>query len=584
MSGIEPFPDFDNDDATSPKEEPEGDIYGAAGTPEHGVYSPFGQDEPVSYDSDDDEPMEVFAEDDFPEESLALGPDEDHDGDAPGPSAAEDEPDPVEEPASPFGSDDVEAELGAGAAPEVGADDFGPVTVDAADPDDADETAPALKNRPAEGARIASADEVFNEEFFGSEGASDFLGLDLEFDPSSEAVGVEASGELDFVALAGVSATSVDESDPNADPALEPEGDYAEAEGFEDEDYLSDDVGDVAGVEPEDFFGEEELVPAGASRRRMGLMLGGGFCVGLAAVVLAIVVPRYLTETPPEPVEVAGGSVTPPPVQPTVVTHVETPVSTVPGFGPTRVVDPRLLVPQLMHVAMNADALTPKGPDLVVVADPVVPSDSQPNVTSGEPDVTPLGGDPVVPPEVPDMLYDREQRSTQLRFEDLVLDRADPNSFFIENLGELDVVWRGKFVPLDALKTPAKVLTPSVGDVRVHMVSGAIFEGRLFAIGQNKIWLDVDLGRLGLDGTRVKRVEHLDDNSVDPIDPGELATGKRVRAQVPGGVIYGRVRSVDGKRVTLVTDQGARITLEDPVLETVGKSRSVAVKGFARAD
>ena len=26
MSGIEPFPDFDNDDATSPQEEPEGDI------------------------------------------------------------------------------------------------------------------------------------------------------------------------------------------------------------------------------------------------------------------------------------------------------------------------------------------------------------------------------------------------------------------------------------------------------------------------------------------------------------------------------------------------------------------------------
>src|SRR5262245_35466851 len=64
---------------------------------------------------------------------------------------------------------------------------------------------PSLGNRPASGARVVSVSEVFSEHFIGAEGASDFLGLDTEFDPTP--VGSPGSSSFVMADVARATAT-----------------------------------------------------------------------------------------------------------------------------------------------------------------------------------------------------------------------------------------------------------------------------------------------------------------------------------------------------------------------------------------
>ena len=61
-------------------------------------------------------------------------------------------------------------------------------------------------------------------------------------------------------------------------------------------------------------------------------------------------------------------------------------------------------------------------------------------------------------------------------------------------------------------------------------------------------------------------------------DSSALGSGKRVRVQVPGGVIYGRVLSVVDEQVTLMSDSGARLILAAPDIEPMGPSRAIVVE------
>ena len=56
---------------------------------------------------------------------------------------------------------------------------------------------------------------------------------------------------------------------------------------------------------------------------------------------------------------------------------------------------------------------------------------------------------------------------------------------------------------------------------------------------------------------------------------------ERVRVKTPGGTFYGKVISRDEKTTTLVTDDGARLTLDSKMVELLVDAPKVTIKGTA---
>jgi len=126
--------------------------------------------------------------------------------------------------------------------------------------------------------------------------------------------------------------------------------------------------------------------------------------------------------------------------------------------------------------------------------------------------------------------------------------------------------WYEERVPREYVNRERRLLTPRVGAVRVLYAGDEVFEGRLFAVGEGRIWVDTVIGRMVLEGEHTERVDRVD---LDPTklaggDPGmrNLAGLPRVRVRARGGTFVGRQIQRDGDRVTLVTDQGFRVTLD----------------------
>jgi hypothetical protein len=219
-------------------------------------------------------------------------------------------------------------------------------------------------------------------------------------------------------------------------------------------------------------------------------------------------------------------------------------------------------------------------PEPIEMLEPVV-VETDPSLATGPASEDPTAGplaaatEPVEPPTA--LTPAEEARAALLT--KLLAEAAEFERKNGASAGLLDLVWHGETVPIEAIGASSRVLTPAVGPVRVHMATLDVFDGRLFAVGENKVWIDLELGRVGLDGKAVEQIERLPrEVAHDSLDAADLVVGGRVRARVPGGVIYGRIRSQSGSSVTLVTDSGARITLTDPILEPVGDAKSVVLK------
>jgi hypothetical protein len=140
---------------------------------------------------------------------------------------------------------------------------------------------------------------------------------------------------------------------------------------------------------------------------------------------------------------------------------------------------------------------------------------------------------------------------------------------------------------MDSIPAPSRLLTPGVGRVRVVIQRGEIFEGRLYAVGQGRIWLDTEIGRLALLSQQVQRIEHVNSTGRTPGlgAPGsqELAGLQRVRVHTPGGTFYGKVIARDDGTVTLITDEGARVMLESHDIESAPVGvHSVVIKASAK--
>lgn len=133
--------------------------------------------------------------------------------------------------------------------------------------------------------------------------------------------------------------------------------------------------------------------------------------------------------------------------------------------------------------------------------------------------------------------------------------------------------WLGSEPTMDLLDHPDRLSTPLVGAVRIRMQGGALFEGRLVAIGQHRAWIETGLGTMSLEGGRIHSLEKLDPTQLDPSQTRtrkhDYSGHKRVRVQAPGGVFVGRLLAQDADSVTLWADEGFKITLHGVQVEDI---------------
>ncbi len=146
---------------------------------------------------------------------------------------------------------------------------------------------------------------------------------------------------------------------------------------------------------------------------------------------------------------------------------------------------------------------------------------------------------------------------------------------------ELAGVWTGATIPIAALRGPDRLLTPGVGRVRVVLAKGEIFEGKLYAVGQRKLWLETQLGKMALVDWQIDRIEHIvaaDGTLLSGGDSSKDMAGlPNVRVRTAGGVFYGKMLSQDGSSVVLVTESGGRVTLDGAEVELAGRAATHVV-------
>jgi len=145
---------------------------------------------------------------------------------------------------------------------------------------------------------------------------------------------------------------------------------------------------------------------------------------------------------------------------------------------------------------------------------------------------------------------------------------ASAPSVRIVGRGNVSGVWEGATVPLDALDAPSRCLTPSVGRVRVELADGTEFEGRLHSVGEGKLWLENDLGRMALLGAQIRTLRQLPP-LVEAPSLLEMPVLPLVRVRTPGGLFQGRLLRREEGRVTLLTAEGGQVTLDDAEVELV---------------
>jgi len=413
-------------------------------------------------------------------------------------------------------------------------------------------------NRPAEGARQVMPGEVFaTQDFRGSETAGDFLGLDTEF--------TAAQPELDLSDVPPPHLAAAGEM-------MQPEAVYEDDVEFAGDPLEGDEYFDEYLDESFDDAFEEDEQPASKVK-----LLAVALSVAIVAAGATVFAPRFLDKGPKP---TTGGTTE-------IATGTKPPITTGPVTDPNPVdptVDPAGTgeVDPLTDPVTTAMGEDPTGEDPLF--DPI-DLGIDPTV-SGDPTTPDFGTDPLgtlLDPGTDVTMTLDPETAIAVGGESL----GEPNDSFPSfeegfewvSADQLDMVWRGRTVPMEAISAPARTLMPRVGSVRVHMQSGDTIDGRLYAVGRQRVWIDVAPGRVGLDGEEVVRFEHLAvDAAASTASDRAPLSGERVRVKALGGIFYGRIMAQEGDTVTLQQDEGGKITLENAVIEPIGSGRAVIVQ------
>lgn len=137
-------------------------------------------------------------------------------------------------------------------------------------------------------------------------------------------------------------------------------------------------------------------------------------------------------------------------------------------------------------------------------------------------------------------------------------------------------MWLESTIPVDAIHGPTRLRTINVGLVRAELVNGEFVEGRLQAVGESRIWLDVKLGRLAFDAIDIRHLVQIVGAQGQPLPLGTQAVAglPRVEVLLPGGTLTGHVLSREGERVTFLTEDGMRMRVDALEVRPVANGRS----------
>ena len=453
----------------------------------------------------------------------------------------------------------------------------------------ANSTDGAESNRPAANANLSETVDATTEDFEFQDEADDFLGLEGEVqaleaasDAGSGADGsfnVSEDGQLEVSdgwllevaseenTAPAEASTDIESAGPeqieqlvsNTIASTEVAEEDFDAETFvgadEDYEFESDD-------EFDDEFGE-------AAPPRSKKLVVIGFCAGILGTVGLLMLDSG-TASDGVGTEVATG-ITPAPTQPTnaedteaaadaSTAEVATTTTELESTEPIEnVLEGLLAAPTETTEPTGAEPITFDAlPDPSMTSDPIAAMPSLPSM----PDLAPVDIEMPSAQDAPRTILAQITQGTE---------SGDISGFmdFTPSSGA-GFIWTGEEVPMESISTKGRILTPAVGIVRATMNSGELFEGNLYAVGSDRVWIEMGPGRVGLDGAKVQKIERVVAATIQA-EQAEATLGQRVRVRAAGGVLYGKVKSREGNRVTIITDKGARITLLDPEIEAIGR-------------
>lgn len=440
----------------------------------------------------------------------------------------------------------------------MAADDFLNTPADQGSPTDL-AGSPYSGNRPASGSRRATPGEVLSQGFQGAQNAGDFLGLDVEFTASQDPNQAYSAGPLDLVAPPTT-------YDPVADTGMDP---VVEPAPLPDNDAVQEFAEAPSAFEfGEDLGSEEGFSPAETPARSKTPLLVGALAFAALAGAGVYFYPTLSEQFLGSKTEVAR-------VDPKPTPAATKPPTPEPTRAPT------------FEVATKGASSTPAGVPGALVTPDASPSpahDSGPVAQVPTTVPTPSSGGQTSGGDLLQALLSNPVSSSSGSAATAATAAAFPNLDSPEYAwaaeDRLQMIWRGSEVPLGAVSGPAKTLMPHVGSVRVFMTTGDVFEGRLYAVGQNHVWIDAAPGRIGLDGERVERIEVLPPAPTGLITKAgefDVAGGKRVRVRVPGGMLYGTVLKAEGDEVILAREGGGRVRVQASDIEDLGTGRTIVV-------
>jgi len=128
-------------------------------------------------------------------------------------------------------------------------------------------------------------------------------------------------------------------------------------------------------------------------------------------------------------------------------------------------------------------------------------------------------------------------------------------------------LYMGTELPTREIQGSRRLSTPQVGHVRVELLSGESYQGKLHSVGMGCVWIDLELGRMRMEARELRQIDKLPTLSKASALEQAIVGLPQVRVRTPGGSIDGWLVSRTDDKVTLVTASAQRLVLESREVE-----------------